>query len=456
MARGLGYNRGTLRAYPARNASLARFGVLSALVLGLILGLVWAMALRENASRRLDLEFSAFRTSTRLMEEYLQDPTKIETDQGVLGLGIYSPDGSPLHRQGRAPASFLAPRPTPTSFSLQDGGASVILVRPLGLDEGQSPPMPMMRRGGMGPGGGMGLGSGPRPGRGQARILWLEFSSDSMSRANLLTLGASCLISLGLAILYLVLMRLYRRNLELREREAGNRELVQLGEAARTLAHEIKNPLAIIRIQTASLRRLGETGRLDPPGLGERTLVIEEEVDRLTALSDRIREFLRSGEGEAVDLDLGPFLSAFAARYAAAEDFPSLVAPKGAEGLWVHVDPDRLSQALDNVVRNALEASSAAGKNGAIPPVRLSVAQRGSLVEICVDDEGPGIAPELEARLFEPFFTTKEKGSGIGLALARRIAMSAGGSLEHRRRSGPGACFVLCLPRVPAPSPKAG
>lgn len=445
-----------MKATPARRASLASFSLLSALVLGLILGLVWAMALRENASRRLDLEFSAFRTSTRLMEEYLQDPTQIESDGDVLGLGIYSPDGTPLYRQGRAPASFLAPRPAPTTFRLQDGGASVILVRPLGFDEGQIPPMPMMRRGGMGQGGGMGLGGGPGPGRGQARILWLEFSSDSMSRANLLTLGASCLISLGLAILYLVLIRLYRRNLELREREAGNRELVQLGEAARTLAHEIKNPLAIIRIQTASLRRLGESGRLDPAGLGERTLVIEEEVDRLTALSDRIREFLRSGAGEATDLNLGPFISAFAARYADAQDFPALVAPQGAEGPWVHVDPARLSQALDNLARNALEACSAAGGGGTHPPVRIGIAQRGSLVEISVDDEGPGIPPELEGRLFEPFFTTKEKGSGIGLALARRIAVSAGGSLEYRRKAGPGACFVLCLPRVEAPSPQDG
>jgi len=301
----------------------------------------------------------------------------------------------------------------------------------------------------MGPGGGQGPGQGA--GRGQARILWLEFSSDSMSRANLLTLGASSLISLGLALLYLVLIRLYRRNLELREREAGNRELVQLGEAARTLAHEIKNPLAIIRIQTASLRRLGEAGRLDPAGLGERTLVIEEEVDRLTALSDRIREFLRSGEGEAVDLDLGPFLSAFVARYAEAQGFPALLGPPGGEGPWVHVDPGRFSQALDNVVRNALEASSASGVEGAFPPVRIGIAQRGAMVEISVDDEGPGIPPELEARLFEPFFTTKEKGSGIGLALARRIAVSARGSLEYRRKARPGACFVLSLPRAEAP-----
>jgi two-component system sensor histidine kinase HydH len=453
--RGLADRRrwGTIPGVKSRRPGFLSVSLMSALVLGLLLGLIWAMAFRENAARRLDLQFAAFRASTRLVEEFLQDPGTVKTGADILGLGIYDPSGAALFRMGRAPEDFVLEEPGPSSFSLLDSGASILLVRRLGFEEGMSSSMPMMGRGrAMGlprrPGLGLGQGPGQGPGMGQvrARVLWLEYSSSAMSRANLLTLVASVLLSLGIASLYLTLIRLYRRNLELREREAGNRELIQLGEAARTLAHEIKNPLAVIRIQAASIRRLGEKGLLDTAGLGERTLVIEEEVDRLSSLSDRIREFLRSGEGEAVDLDLASFLADFASRYG-----PCLELGKVPGGLGVRIDPARLGQALDNVVRNALEASPGAGEAGqdGPPAARIEVAHRGKDVEICVEDEGSGVAPELEGRLFEPFFTTKDRGSGIGLALARRIAESAGGRLAYRRKSPRGSAFVFSFPLQP-------
>jgi two-component system sensor histidine kinase HydH len=429
------------------------FLLVSALFLIIVTGLVWAMAIRENAARRIDLEFEAYRNSTILVEEFLQDPNSLSVNESIIGLGIYSPRGEALLRQGTAPESLALPRTFLPSFRPSEGGRSVILIRPLGAEEGSG------RMGMGGPMRGM-MGSSlvppftqgappftpgsPEGGQRQPRILWLEFSSGSRVMAAFLTLGAAALVSLAIGGLYILLVRLYRRNLDLLEREAKNRELIQLGEAARTLAHEIKNPLAVIRIQTASMRRMeAKSGADAGQGLAERILVIDEEVARITALSDRIREFLKGGSGSPRLLDLDHFLEDFAGRYRGAgggKGEAPLALQGLPSGLRVMADPERLSQALDNVVLNAFEACPQG------PEVGLRVERHGRMVEIAIEDNGPGVDPGLEGRLFEPFFTTKEKGSGIGLALASRIAEASGGSLSYHRREGGGASFVFSLP----------
>jgi two-component system sensor histidine kinase HydH len=434
------YTDGVKAWKPPRRA----FTIGTAVFLALVLGLVWTMAIRENAVRRLAIEFDAYRYSTIVVEKYLEDPDSVTTGESVLGLGIYMPDGTALLREGSAPEGYSIDWPFFTNFQLLPGAGSVILVRPLGADEGfglrqgmmrgMMPPMP----GAPGPDAeGRGRASGMNHSLRQPRILWLEFSAGSWSSSSLLTLAIAALISLGMAGLYVYLVKLYKRNLDLMDREARNRELIQLGEAARTLAHEIRNPLAIIRIQTASMRKTGGEQVAAPLG------VIEEEVARLGELTDRIREFLRSGEGDARPVELAAFLGDFASRYAAAgQDVPSLDVGLPPPGLRIRIDPARLSQALDNVVRNALEACPGG------PAPRVSVQIKARSIEIAVDDSGPGVPPELEPRLFEPFFTTKEKGSGIGLALARKIAESSGGSLAYRRRPEGGSSFVFSFPLV--------
>ncbi|MBL8968536.1 MAG: HAMP domain-containing histidine kinase, partial [Spirochaetaceae bacterium] len=192
---------------------------------------------------------------------------------------------------------------------------------------------------------GQGLPSAsPPPARPLPRYLFLEYDAMAATRDSYRLLVVAAILSAALLGVYALLLALYRRNAELRERELRNREVLQLGEAARTLAHEIKNPLAIIRIQTASLRRVA-------PESGPAAAIIEEEIDRLTLLSDRIREFLRGGAGEPESVELGSFLASFAARYGEGGiELASLP-----EGAVARVDPRRLAEALDNLVRNAVE-----------------------------------------------------------------------------------------------------
>jgi len=106
----------------------------------------------------------------------------------------------------------------------------------------------------------------------------------------------------------------------------------------------------------------------------------------------------------------------------------------------VRGDPDQLEQVLINLLRNAADASLPANT-----PVRIGWRRNGTMVEIWVKDDGPGLSTT--ANLFVPFFTTKPGGSGIGLVLSRQIAEGHGGALTlENRADGPGCVATLRLP----------
>jgi len=108
-------------------------------------------------------------------------------------------------------------------------------------------------------------------------------------------------------------------------------------------------------------------------------------------------------------------------------------------GVRLSGDGELLSQALLNLLKNAMEASSST-------PVWVEGRRNKKRVEIRVRDEGPGIPPEAVARVFEPFYTTKDKGTGIGLFLANKIVEAHGGTIEARSREGEGSEFRIELP----------
>ena len=419
-------------------------GSLLALVTGLafaaVVFLIWATVLRERETRRLYLEYESFRASAALLDAYRESPNLLFSDERVIGFGLYRSDGLALVRRGSAPESFDPRRPYSRDF-FEARGDSFVLARSLGPGMQGMGRMPGMMPG-EGPGRNRAGGGMAAPGQdfdpaAQPRSLWIEYGLAGFNRGQALLYGGASAASLALAGLYLLFLALNHRNAELAERDRQNRELVQLGEAARTLVHEIKNPLGIIRVQAASLRRL------DPESAAakaaEKGAAIDDEVERLAGLADRIREFLKGGEGEPRELELGAWLGDYADRYSGSEEGPWLDLGEVAAGALAKIDPERLSLALDNLVMNAREAG---GGN----PSLLSLAARGRQWEISVADRGPGVPPELVGRLFEPFFTTKEKGSGIGLALARRVAEAAGGALEYRPRPGGGSIFSMLLP----------
>ncbi|MCC6651475.1 MAG: hypothetical protein IT348_10050 [Candidatus Eisenbacteria bacterium] len=239
----------------------------------------------------------------------------------------------------------------------------------------------------------------------------------------------------AIAVLAGILLRVTGRQLALERRLTRSENLAAMGRLTATLAHEIKNPLAIIR---GSAKRLG---RLEPRAQRMADSVIEE-VDRLTRTVGRYLQFARVEGGGSERGDFAAALEAtvdllegeFRARRVA------LVRGESAGSAPVALDGESLKQVCLNLLLNALEASPEGGE------VRAGLVTEGAGVVLTVSDDGPGIPEEVLKRLGEPFYTTKAKGSGLGLFLSRRLAETAGGRLEVRSRPGAGATIVLSLP----------
>lgn len=412
-------------------------------------GLMWFVVFRESARMNLALEYEAYRASSALLDEYRRDGTiSPGQDQRITGFGLYDSSGGEIVRYGSAPDTMETPvellsgrtqdsrgmLPASVIVDRSPGDDSITLMRYAGLQNMQR----AIGRGRMGM-----EGAGP----GAGFLLWIRYSAGAYLKERAPLFLTAALVTIGFAALFFALARLFRHNDELKARELQNRELVQLGEAARTLVHEIKNPLGIMRIQTARLRRIpGQEGVKAPAD------ILDGEIGRLSLLADRIREFLRAGPAHPVDLDLVPFLKKFAERYGAHAEAGITVLtelPRNGSAL-VRADEDRLVSALDDLMKNALEAVERRKEASTPGWISLGLFYDSGQWKISVRDSGEGIGEEIRSRIFEPFFTTKEKGSGIGLSLSRRLVESFGGSLELARgKPGEGAEFVLTLPGSP-------
>lgn len=407
----------------------------AALVAALML-MVWALALRELNLRRTLLEFEAHRALTALTELVREGETSDESLRYVLGFGLYAEDGGRLFAYGSAPERFVPLRYADEAgfrAGVRLNPRSIVLVRALGVPVG-------MRRGGMMAAPGMEAVPIPmprmrRPAQGDPipSYAYIEYDRASLSRARAAILATAAAATALLAGLWGFIRALYLRYARYRDEEARNRELVELGEAARVIAHEIKNPLGVMRIQCAVLRRslaAEATKGVD---------ILEDEIARVDRMAERVREFLRATGPAPAPMDLGGFLRGVAERYGPALELDESPAPGEAKAL---AEEEGLRALLDNLIANALEAGARSGSVEA-PRLRLRRQKRTWAVELV--DRGPGVPPEFRDRLFEPFFTTKERGTGLGLALARKHARAWGGELSYAPRPGGGSVFTLAL-----------
>lgn len=238
------------------------------------------------------------------------------------------------------------------------------------------------------------------------------------------------------------------RKLQHAEAEARRSErLAALGQLSAGLAHEIRNPLGVIRGSAEMLRQKVQDTQ---PLVGELAGYISSEVGRANALVARFLDFARPSRLELRPQRIGEIVDR--ALESVQNQFPN--APVTVERNYAERTPEILAdqqlceQVFVNLIMNAYQAMD--GRQGTL---RLSIAPQDSSgqagVTISVEDTGPGIPSELHGQIFNPFFTSKKDGVGLGLSIAAKIVDDHRGWIRLESQPAQGTCFRVFLPQTP-------
>jgi signal transduction histidine kinase len=239
------------------------------------------------------------------------------------------------------------------------------------------------------------------------------------------------------------------------QREAAQKErLSSLGRLSTVIAHEIRNPLMIIRATLTTLTRPGVT----PAEVAEAVADIDEETTRLKRIVTEVLDFARPVRFELSETDVNDLCRASAAAAWAGEpldvrfELDPAVPP-------MLTDAERLRTALVNILTNARHALGlrrrAAQADGALavatgsPGVIVRTTLHGDRVGISIIDQGTGIALEDMAHIFDPYFTTRRAGTGLGLPIAKNIVEGLDGTIAVTSRQGRGTEIHIDLPLRP-------
>ena len=232
-------------------------------------------------------------------------------------------------------------------------------------------------------------------------------------------------------------------------------KMATLGEMATGVAHELNQPLAVIK--TASrffMKKVNKREKIDDEILSTMSEEIDSHVDRATRIINHMRQFGRKSDPKLDDIQINDVLEK------SFEIFSQQLAVRGIEVAWeieenlprIKADAGRLEQVLINLLINARDAIEErwASKSPQKGDKKITLRSRaeGERVVVEVLDTGVGVAESIIDKVFEPFFTTKDagKGTGLGLSISYRIVHDLGGSIKVVSREGEGARFIITFP----------
>jgi signal transduction histidine kinase len=220
--------------------------------------------------------------------------------------------------------------------------------------------------------------------------------------------------------------------------------LAEVGKFSLMIAHEVKNPLSIIKSSLDVLK--------SDAGVSKNDTVIyymEDEIRRLNTMIEDFLAFARPGRPCFRQVDVSGLLREMVEKFEI---------QKAGAGVEIHshiepglhherMDPDMFARAVANILKNAFEANGDRGE------VRLTAVREDDEVRVDIEDQGNGIDKADIHRIFEPFYTTRSKGTGLGLAYAYQVVSVHKGAITAQNRDGGGACFRLEIPLDPLATP---
>lgn len=226
-----------------------------------------------------------------------------------------------------------------------------------------------------------------------------------------------------------------------RARLAQSEKLAALGQLAAAVAHEVRNAFAVIRSSAQGITETLPEG--DSEGRESCSFIVAE-IDRLTSVVNSLLSFARPLRLAPRPVDVHELLDH--AQLLARQELDAkqirLVRDAGPRLPPIEADSDLVVQVLLDLLSNAAQATPPGSE------VRLAAQAHAHAEEVQIEvaDAGPGVPADLRSRIFEPFFTTRDKGTGLGLAVARQIVEAHRGRIEVADAASGGACFRVSLP----------
>jgi signal transduction histidine kinase len=440
----------------SRNGALIAGFIIAALLFAGGRNLIVSLAERDDER----LSFELYRVSVEVTNK-IANSQEPDTQDELLGYILLGGRGELLASGGMVTENPVIQRPNGYWFE----GTTVVYHRQVS-------------------GGGTGSLARADAGAGRQIILWYNPGTilAEQHRRNL-GLYAGLALLCGLVLAFTLLSR---RLLLVQERLNSQERLALLGQAARTISHEIQSPLAALDLHrqlaekklagqlSAGQRSAGQTsagqetaGQKLADNAPEETARadIDEAADRnnaeilghlkiMAAESGRIREVIRNVRklvhpelGKPEVIDLGHFTADLIQRFPLPEGQSIELDPGKGQAL-VLVDPSHLGSILENLLNNSVQSQL---QKGVSLPIGVAIAGDRNWVRLAVHDSGTGLDRHQLAHAFDPFFSVKPEGSGLGLSLARTLARNAGGEVELQGHGRQGCSAILILPAGRAP-----
>jgi signal transduction histidine kinase len=229
-----------------------------------------------------------------------------------------------------------------------------------------------------------------------------------------------------------------------------SKQIEELSRLTGELAHEIKNPLSVIKVNLKLIREELQDANFSPSGKGSESCskamrklaVIEKETDRLEQILDGFLQYVSRTELQLVSADINEVVDDMVDFYSPQAQGRKITIRQSLcrEALVCRVDVNMLKQAILNLLINAQQAMS----NGGELLIRTERQNNDAVIQI--GDTGSGIAPDRLAHIFDGYYSSRPRGSGLGLPTTRKIVQAHNGSISVNSEEGKGTLFTIKLP----------